>query len=89
MEEQISGLQLSYVSIFRPSLLIGERQEFRLGERFGAISMKVLKSAFIGPLKKYRAIEAKQVAFAMMQKALEPPFRTIAIYESEVIEEVK
>lgn len=89
MEEQISGLQLSYVSIFRPSLLMGERQEFRLGERFGAISMKVLKSAFIGPLKKYRAIEAKQVAFAMMQKALEPPSRTIAIYESEAIEEVK
>ena len=89
MEEQISDLKLPYVSIFRPSLLTGERQEFRLGERFGAMAMKVLKSYFIGPLKKYRAIEAKQVAFAMMQKALETPSRTVAIYESETIEEVK
>jgi uncharacterized protein YbjT (DUF2867 family) len=89
MEEKVSGLQLPQVSIFRPSLLTGDRQEFRLGERFGALAMKVLKSYFIGPLKKYRAIEAKQVAFAMMKKALETPYRTVAIYESEAIEEVK
>jgi hypothetical protein len=29
------------------------------------------------------------VAFAMMQKAVETPSRTVAIYESETIEEVK
>lgn len=89
MEEQVSVLKLPHVSIFRPSLLTGDRQEFRLGERFGAISMKVLKSYFIGPLRKYRAIEAQQVAFAMMQKALETPSNKVSIYESEEIENVK
>ena len=89
MEEKVSELSLTHVSIFRPSLLIGDRQEFRLGEQFGATMMKLLKSFFIGPLKKYLAIEAKQVAFAMMQKALEPQSRTVAIYESEVIAQIK
>ncbi|HSO57723.1 MAG TPA: NAD-dependent epimerase/dehydratase family protein, partial [Paenisporosarcina sp.] len=88
MEEQVSVLQFPHVSIFRPSLLTGERQEFRLGERFGAFAMKALKSSFIGPLKKYRAIEAQQVAFAMMQKALETPSNKVSIYESQEIENV-
>lgn len=89
MEERVTGLQLPQISILRPSLLIGDRQEFRLGERFGALSMKVLKSFFIGPLKKYRAIEAQQVAFAMMQTALSTQSKSVSIYESEEIEEIK
>lgn len=89
MEEKVSSLSLSHVTIFRPSLLTGNRQEFRLGERFGELAMKVLKPAFIGPLKKYKAIEARQVAYAMMQKAVEKPSRTIAIYESEEIAHIK
>ncbi len=89
MEERVSGMQLPQISILRPSLLIGDRQEFRLGERFGALSMKVLKSFFIGPLKKYRAIEAQQVAFAMMQTALSTQSKSVSIYESEEIEEIK
>ena len=89
MEEKVATLSLPYVSIFRPSLLLGERQEFRLGERFGEIAMKLLKPVFVGPLKKYQAIEAKQVAFVMMQKALEAPVRTLEIYESVAIAEVK
>ena len=89
MEEQVSELQLPQVSIFRPSLLMGDRQEFRLGERLGAIFMNLLKSSFIGPLKKYRAIEAQQVAFAMMQKALSTQSKSVSIYESEEIQKIK
>jgi len=89
MEEKVSDFPLPYVSIFRPSLLVGHRQEFRLGERVGELAMKVLKPAFIGPLKKYRAIEAKQVAYAMMQKALAPSLKGVAIYESESMAQVK
>jgi uncharacterized protein YbjT (DUF2867 family) len=90
MEEKVSMLSLPHVSIFRPSLLLGDRQEFRLGERFGEMAMKALKSAFIGPLKKYQAIEAKQVAYAMILKALEnPPPKSVAIYESEEMAQLK
>jgi len=89
MEEKVSALSLPSVSIFRPSLLLGNRQEFRLGERFGELAMKVFKPALIGPLKKYRAIEAKQVAFSMMQKALALSLKGVAIYESESMAEVK
>lgn len=89
MEDKVSMLSLPHVSIFRPSLLTGNREEFRLGERFGEITMTLLKPAFLGPLKKYRSIEAKQVAFAMMKIALRTPSRTVAIYDSEAIAQIK
>lgn len=89
MEEKVSMLSIPHVSIFRPSLLLGDRQEFRLGERIGEMAMKVLKPAFIGPLKKFQAIEAKQVAYSMMQKALETPLKSVAIYESEEMAQLK
>ena len=89
MEEKLSTLSIPTVSIFRPSLLLGERQEFRLGERFGEFAMKILAPVFIGPLKKYRAIEAKQVAYSMMQKALESPSKAVEIYESASMAEIK
>lgn len=89
MEGKVSLLSLPHVSIFRPSLLTGNREEFRLGERFGEIAMTLLNPAFLGPLKKYRSIEAKQVAFAMMKIALRTPSRTVAIYDSEAIAQIK
>lgn len=89
MEDKVSMLSLPHVSIFRPSLLTGNREEFRLGERFGEIAMTLLKPAFVGPLKKYRSIEAKQVAFAMMKIALRTPSRTVAVYDSEAIAQIK
>lgn len=89
MEDKVLMLTLPHVSIFRPSLLTGNREEFRLGECFGEIAMTLLKPAFLGPLKKYRSIEAKQVAFAMMKIALRTPSRTVAIYDSEAIAQIK
>lgn len=89
MEEKMASLSIPQVSIFRPSLLLGNRQEFRLGERFGEFAMKLLKPVFIGPLKKYRAIEARQVAFSMMQIALDPPSESVAIYESASMAQIK
>ena len=89
MEEKLSTLALPHLSIFRPSLLLGKRQEFRLGERVGEVVMKVLKPAFKGPLKKYRAIEAKQVAYSMMQNALDIPTNNVTIIESESMAQMK
>lgn len=89
MEEKLSSLSIPTVSIFRPSLLLGVRKEFRLGERFGGFAMKILAPVFIGPLKKYRAIEAEQVAYSMMQKALDSPSKTVKIYESDRLDENK
>jgi hypothetical protein len=54
----------------KPSLLLGDRKEFRLGERIFQILMKPL--GFIIP-KKWRAVHDWQVASAMVDAAMNPP----------------
>lgn len=44
--------------LFRPSLLLGEREEFRLGERVASVIMRGLDFAMVGQAAKYRAIPA-------------------------------
>lgn len=89
MEQQLIDLKLPRLSIFRPSLLTGNRKEFRLGERIGEGAMQVLNPLLIGPFEKYRSIESKQVAFSMMQKALYGSKKNVAIYMSNEIAKVK
>jgi len=70
LEEALQQLSLPSLHIFRPSFLLGRRQEFRLGERFfGMTVMKWLKFVWVGRLRKYRPIEGRQVAQAMIAAA--------------------
>ena len=55
LELAVSALPFTAVSIFQPSLLLGERAEFRLGERLAEPFAKALSFLLLGPLKKYRA----------------------------------
>jgi uncharacterized protein YbjT (DUF2867 family) len=89
MEKQLTDLHLKKLSIFRPSLLTGNRKEFRLGERIGESVMQIINPLLIGPLKKYRSIASQQVAFAMMQKALFSNNKAVSIYQSDDIATVK
>ncbi len=59
--------------IFRPSLLLGERREFRLGERIAMLGAPVLSVALFGRLRRYRPIRVGTVAQAMVNLAREAP----------------
>ncbi len=87
VERDISKLDFNTINIFRPSLLLGERQEHRLGEKIGAIFMRTFSFAFSGKLKKYDAIDADTVAVAMVQSA-NADITGINIYESHKIKEM-
>lgn len=65
LEQKLAKLAYPSLSILRPALLIGERNEVRVGERLGAIVAKGTAWLMAGPLRKYKAIEGKQVAQAM------------------------
>ena len=54
------------IHIMRPSLLLGDRKEFRLGENIGKVLMTTL--SFLIP-EKYKAIQAKDVAEVMVALA--------------------
>lgn len=63
MEEAISDIGFKTSYIFRPSLLLGNRKEFRLAENLAKLIMVPL--SFLIP-KKYMAIKDTQVARAMI-----------------------
>ncbi len=68
-EDAIKRLNFQSFATFRPSMLLGDRTEFRLGEKIGKVVMQALSFAFIGKLKRYKAIHVKQVASAMIKHA--------------------
>jgi uncharacterized protein YbjT (DUF2867 family) len=68
MEKAVSALKFEKCVIFRPSMLLGKRNEFRLTELAGKIVMVGL--SFLIPAK-YKAIKAEVVARAMIKAANE------------------
>lgn len=72
-EDAVAELPFRGVQIFRPSLLLGERREFRAGERVAEYSMKLFSFLLAGPLRKYRPVQARAVAVAMIKVALMSP----------------
>jgi uncharacterized protein YbjT (DUF2867 family) len=69
LEEAIAKMPLEAALFFRPSVLIGDREEKRRGEAAGIAVGRALAFALIGPLRKYRAIPAGTVAEAMVSAA--------------------
>lgn len=86
-EEALKALGLPELHIFRPSLLLGERVEFRLGERLAAVPARAFSPLLLGPLRKYRPIEAEVVARAMLEVATTGRPGT-HVYESDRIAEL-
>lgn len=73
VEEAVAKFPFRGVQIFRPSLLLGERREFRAGERMAEKAMKLFSFLLAGPLKKYRPVPARDVAAAMIRVATQNP----------------
>jgi uncharacterized protein YbjT (DUF2867 family) len=65
-EEAVKSVGLKTVHIMRPSLLLGERKEFRPGENIAKAVMTSL--SFLIP-EKYKAIQGKDVAKVMIALA--------------------
>ena len=66
VEDAVEDIGLKSVHIMRPSVLLGDRKEFRLGEKISKGIMSVF--SFLIPAK-YKPIHGKQVAIAMLATA--------------------
>lgn len=64
LDDAVSRLPFNRITIMRPSILDGDREESRPGERFGLAVMRIVGK--IPGLKKYRPIPAEKVAKAMI-----------------------
>ncbi|MBW5445825.1 NAD(P)H-binding protein [Cohnella sp. CFH 77786] len=69
LEAAIRTLNLPSVAILRPSLLLGKRKEFRIGERAAIGLSKLVAFVFRGSLFKYKPIQARTVAYVMFRVA--------------------
>lgn len=65
IEDFLKNTTIKAVAIVRPSLLLGNRKEFRLGEKIGGFLMKTFSFVFIGKLKNYKPIQSATVAKAL------------------------
>ncbi len=84
MEEEVKKLPFESVHIFRPSLLLGKRNETRPGEIIGEVFFKIFRFLFIGKLKRYAAVYDSAVASAMINSALDVK-TGVHFHESETI----
>ena len=83
LETALTNMDFPQLSIVRPSLITGERSEFRFGESFGAKALNVINPLLIGPMKKVRSIPAQQIALAMKVIALRGKKQKVTIYKSD------
>jgi uncharacterized protein YbjT (DUF2867 family) len=81
VEHAIEALNYQSFNVFRPSLLLGSRSEQRNGEDAAKIFYKIF--GFIIPAK-YKAIEARSVAMAMLTAA-KSKNPGLMIYESDTM----
>ena len=83
VEEELISLNFNNLGILRPSFLLGNRKEKRIGEKMGIIIFQLLSPLMIGPLKRMKPIHVKTVAGAMIKIAQSEHNQTI--FESDEI----
>ena len=83
VEEELISLNFNNLGILRPSFLLGNRKEKRIGEKMGIIIFQLLSPLMIGPLKRMKPIHVKTVAGAMIKIAQSEINQTI--FESDEI----
>lgn len=71
LEAAIKKLKIPEIHIFHPSILVGNRLEFRFGELIGIAMAKIISPLLIGKLKKYKPMEVTKLAGAMLKVALQ------------------
>ena len=85
VEEELKRLSFSKLGIMRPSFLMGDRKEKRVGEKVGIFIFKLLSPLFLGPLKKMKPIHSKKVAKAMI-KITNGDFKQSVFESNEIVE---
>ena len=87
IQDFLKNCTFESVTVLQPSLLLGNRKEFRLGEKIGAFFMKLFSFLLIGNLKKYKPIQSEAVAKAMFTIA-QKNYKGFHIIESDRIQEI-
>lgn len=83
MEQDISNCKIDGIFFYRPSLLLGHRNEFRLGEW---LAQKIMPIFNIMIPSKYKALSARDVAKSMFKQSLKNQNGTLVLHFTEMQE---
>ena len=84
MEQEVQALGIENTVFIRPSMLLGDRKEYRFGEKVGAILLKIFQPLLIGSWKKYRGVNVRDVARTLINKT-KNAVKPLTIIESNQI----
>lgn len=87
-EVALQVLGFETLAIFRPSLLLGQRREFRLGERVMIPLFWLAEPLLLGRLRKYRAIRADVVARALLRCSFGRGGQGLLVFPSDEIQDL-
>ena len=86
VEGELQNLNFSKLAIIRPSLLIGNRKSFRLGEVIFTPVMNTLTLFAFGSLKKYKPIKIQNVVKAILH--ISKNISDKIVFESDELERI-
>ena len=88
VEEELKKLSFQKLGIVRPSFLLGDRKEKRIGEKIGILIFKLLSPLLLGPLKKMKPIHSEKVAKAMLNIS-NNEYNKVVFESNEIVELAK
>jgi uncharacterized protein YbjT (DUF2867 family) len=86
VEEGLSALGLHSLHMLRPSLILGDRDEIRFGERIGASVSRAIAPIMVGGLRTYRPIHAKTIAAGLIKAAKSGKMGTHILLSAQIVE---
>jgi uncharacterized protein YbjT (DUF2867 family) len=86
-EREVIAVDFKYTHIFRPSMIIGNREESRPLEKVFIKIFSVANLLLVGKLNKYKGITAENIAKAMI-RAAQRPEEKVKIYHWKEMKEL-
>ncbi len=87
LEEKLERVGFRSLALLRPSLIAGDRREWRPLERVAERLFSAIKPVLVGRLENYRSIKAEQIADAIVKLVIKPR-SGVNVYLSESIKRV-
>ncbi|WP_282628329.1 NAD(P)H-binding protein [Empedobacter sedimenti] len=88
-EETLQNNTIKHLFLYHPSLLIGNRAEYRLAENISAKVFPLINFFLSGNLSKYKSIEAEKVAQSLIENDLHSASNKVSIlHYNEIINSI-
>jgi uncharacterized protein YbjT (DUF2867 family) len=86
VEQGLRELNLRSLYMLRPSLILGDRDEVRVGEKLGSLVSRAITPLMIGGLRTYRPIHTKTIATGLIKSAKSGQTGAHVLLSAQIVE---